>query len=174
MPLPSRSETRSNYGSRITSLFSSLCIHTINLQRSAGIARKLAEHRAQICLLGLKEIQKYWEVSNLVLELFFQYLDDSTAKKLRGGVAENASNSNSYDCNHEPTTSMKDLTALGFSANWSPSLPFTSFGTLDFGASQALQMPANQDSFFYAMPRNILSQGGSVDDFSFSLDQSLC
>jgi hypothetical protein len=43
----------------------------------------LAEYRAQICLLGLKELQKSWDISDWVLQLFFRILDESTAKKLR-------------------------------------------------------------------------------------------
>lgn len=66
-----------------TSLFNSLCIHTICLRRSKETARKLAEYRAQLCLLGLRELQKTWDVTNWVLQLFFQFLDQSTAKKLQ-------------------------------------------------------------------------------------------
>jgi len=70
----------------ITSLFNSLCIHTICLRRSTDTARKLAECRAQVCLLGLRELQKTWDVTNWVLQLFIQFLDQSTAKRLDMGV----------------------------------------------------------------------------------------
>jgi hypothetical protein len=33
-------------------------------------------------LLGLKEIQRYWMINNNILDLFFQYMDENTAKKL--------------------------------------------------------------------------------------------
>ncbi|KAI8938183.1 hypothetical protein NX059_005848 [Plenodomus lindquistii] len=66
----------------ITNLFNTLCIHVANLRRSAGINRTLAEHRAKLCLLGLQELQKTWEVTNWVLQLFFQYLDRETASRL--------------------------------------------------------------------------------------------
>ncbi|KAN0122880.1 Fungal specific transcription factor domain containing protein [Hyaloscypha variabilis] len=66
-----------------TSLFNSLCIHTICLRRSQNTARKLAEYRAQLCLLGLRELQKTWDVTNWVLQLFLQFLDQATAKKLQ-------------------------------------------------------------------------------------------
>lgn len=72
----------------ITSLFNSLCIHTIQLRRSENTARKLAEYRAQLCLLGLRELQKTWDVSNWVLQLFFQFLEQSTAQKLKGIYGE--------------------------------------------------------------------------------------
>ena len=68
----------------ITSLFAALCIHAINLKSADGIGRRLAETRAQICLLGLKEVQKFWRINNTVLDLFLQYLDESIAKRLRG------------------------------------------------------------------------------------------
>ncbi|KAG6362108.1 hypothetical protein INS49_010337 [Diaporthe citri] len=54
------------------------------LQTADGIGRRLAENRAQICLLGLKEVQKFWRINNTVLDLFLQYLDESIAKRLRG------------------------------------------------------------------------------------------
>jgi len=67
----------------ITNVFNTLCIHTVHLRRSDGTAQSVAEHRAKLCLLGLQELQKTWEVTNWVLQLFFQYLDRSTASRLR-------------------------------------------------------------------------------------------
>ncbi|KAJ5162508.1 hypothetical protein N7492_007900 [Penicillium capsulatum] len=67
----------------ITHTFSALCIHTIQFGRTCGTARKLAEHRAQLCLLGLRELQKSWDLENWVLDLFFRCLDDRTARDLR-------------------------------------------------------------------------------------------
>lgn len=43
-----------------------------------------------MCLLGLKEIQKYWRINNNVLDLFLQYLDESIAKRLNNDGAESA------------------------------------------------------------------------------------
>ena len=43
----------------------------------------MAEHRAKLCLLGLQELQKTWDIENWVLNLFFRCLDDSTARTLR-------------------------------------------------------------------------------------------
>lgn len=77
------SEQTYTYTSRITHTFSALCIHTIQFGRVTGTARKLAEHRAQLCLLGLKELQKSWDLENWVLDLFFRSLDDRTARDLR-------------------------------------------------------------------------------------------
>ncbi|KAJ5260556.1 hypothetical protein N7478_012161 [Penicillium angulare] len=67
----------------ITHTFSALCIHTIHFGRVNSTARKLAEHRAKLCLLGLKELQKAWDLENWVLDLFFRCLDDRTARDLR-------------------------------------------------------------------------------------------
>lgn len=74
--------------SSITALFAALCIHVIEIRTTDGVSKRLAENRAQMCLLGLKEIQNYWSINNLVLDLFFQYLDESTARRLHGGHAE--------------------------------------------------------------------------------------
>lgn len=37
-----------------------------------------------MCLLCLKEVQKYWRINNNVLDLFLQYLDRSIAERLHG------------------------------------------------------------------------------------------
>ncbi|KAJ5974714.1 hypothetical protein N7481_011924 [Penicillium waksmanii] len=66
----------------ITCLFNALCIHTVNLRRVKGTSRLVAEHRAKICLYGLRELQKTWEVTNWILQLFFQHLDRSAAQLL--------------------------------------------------------------------------------------------
>lgn len=66
----------------ITNLFNTLCLHVAHLRRSQGVNRTLAEHRAKLCLMGLQELQKTWEVTNWALELFFRYLDRSTAARL--------------------------------------------------------------------------------------------
>lgn len=54
----------------------------VDIRQSTGIRKKLAEHRARLCLLGLKEIQRYWKINNNVLDLFFTYMDDAMAQKL--------------------------------------------------------------------------------------------
>jgi len=72
----------------ITSLFAALCIHALGIRRSKSVNQRIAEHRAQLCLLCLKEVQKYWRVNNNVLDLFLQYLDSSIAKRLHGHVDE--------------------------------------------------------------------------------------
>ncbi|TDZ15363.1 Cutinase transcription factor 1 alpha [Colletotrichum orbiculare MAFF 240422] len=74
----------------LTSLFAALCIHAIDIRSADGIGRRLAEHRAQMCLLGLKEVQKYWRINNNVLDLFLQYLDKSIAKRLNSDDADPA------------------------------------------------------------------------------------
>lgn len=55
-----------------------------------GVSRRIAEHRAQMCLLCLKEIQKYWRINNNVLDLFLQYLDRSIADRLHAAQADGA------------------------------------------------------------------------------------
>ncbi|KAK1994728.1 hypothetical protein LX36DRAFT_693007 [Colletotrichum falcatum] len=67
----------------ITNLFNTLCIHTVNLRAFKGAGRSITKHRAKLCLLGLQEPQKTWQVRMWVLQLFFQYLDRSTAAQLR-------------------------------------------------------------------------------------------
>ncbi|KAF2635174.1 hypothetical protein P280DRAFT_523272 [Massarina eburnea CBS 473.64] len=66
----------------ITNLFNTLCIHVAHVRKTGGVNRTIAEHRAKLCLLGLRELQRTWEVTNWVLQLFFQYLDRATADRL--------------------------------------------------------------------------------------------
>ncbi|EAU32841.1 conserved hypothetical protein [Aspergillus terreus NIH2624] len=47
------------------------------------MALHISEHRARLCLLGLQELQKSWDLENWVLDLFFRCLDDGTARTLR-------------------------------------------------------------------------------------------
>ncbi|KAK5995337.1 Cutinase transcription factor 1 beta [Cladobotryum mycophilum] len=66
----------------ISAVFSALCIHTMNIRRRTGVPRRIAEHRAETCLLCLKEVQRYWRINNKLLDLFLQYLDRSTMARL--------------------------------------------------------------------------------------------
>ncbi|KAG6006544.1 hypothetical protein E4U21_006998, partial [Claviceps maximensis] len=88
----------------ITSLFAALCIHVISIRRGMGVSRRIAEHRAQMSLLCLKEIQKYWRINNNVLDLFLRYLDRSIADRLHDaqedGVQTTASTATT--CKHDP------------------------------------------------------------------------
>jgi hypothetical protein len=67
----------------ITNLFNTLCIHTVQLRQSEGTTKAVAELRAKLCLHGLQELQRTWEVTNWVLQLFFHYLDRTTAARLQ-------------------------------------------------------------------------------------------
>ncbi|KAF4439497.1 Cutinase transcription factor 1 alpha [Fusarium acutatum] len=67
----------------ITNIFNTLCIHTLQLKELQGGRRFVAEHRAKLCLVGLRELQKTWEYKNWILQLFFQYLDHTTALRLQ-------------------------------------------------------------------------------------------
>lgn len=147
---------------RITCLFSSLCMHTISLQRSKDTTRRLAENRAQMCLIGLKEMQKYWEVNNLVLELFFQYLDESTAKTLRPSEVELGPDTApvNYD------SSISAMQASSVSENTTSTL---------YNDGQGLQSPgglglAMDDTLLSDTPQSVLCQNITSDPFEFFLD----
>lgn len=49
---------------------------------SRTTVRQLAEYRARICLMGLKELRCSWDANNWILQLFYECLDDETAKTL--------------------------------------------------------------------------------------------
>ncbi|KUL87123.1 hypothetical protein ZTR_05563 [Talaromyces verruculosus] len=88
----------------ITNIFAALCIHTVQFSRSEGTERKLAEHRAKMCLLGLKELQKSWDLNYWVLEIFFHCLDESTAEYLKISEEKNNSNKTGVITNPNATT----------------------------------------------------------------------
>jgi hypothetical protein len=101
----------------ITNLFNTLCIHVVNFRRSSGINRTLAEHRAKLCLLGLQELQKTWEVTNWVLQLFFQYLDRETASRLAmeaddGGSSKNVGSSAAIGTTAQPPSQYQSVDSM--------------------------------------------------------------
>lgn len=51
-------------------------------QSERATTRQLAEYRARICLMGLKELRFSWDANNWILQLFYQFLDSGTAKTL--------------------------------------------------------------------------------------------
>jgi hypothetical protein len=65
----------------------------VHFSRADGTERQLAEHRAKLCLLGLKELQKSWDLNYWVLEIFFHCLDESTAEYLQLSEEKNATQS---------------------------------------------------------------------------------
>ncbi len=67
----------------ITCIFSTLCVHVLQMRHSMReTAYQLAEYRARICLMGLKELRLSWDANNWILELFYHFLDDKTAEVL--------------------------------------------------------------------------------------------
>ncbi|OHW94402.1 cutinase transcription factor 1 [Colletotrichum incanum] len=143
----------------LTSLFAAFCIHAIDIKSADGIGRRLAEHRAQMCLLGLKEIQKYWRINNNVLDLFLQYLDESIAKRINGDGSEPA-----------PANAMGSMTG--------PS-PFDTSGTSPLQGSHAAQNPLGQsrpdameDHYFNLMRTNWEGED-ALEDLGLFLDPQL-
>ncbi|KAG7131282.1 Cutinase transcription factor 1 alpha like protein [Verticillium longisporum] len=107
----------------ITSVFAALCIHVICIRRGADVSRRIAETRAQICLLGLKEIQKYWRININVLDLFLQYLDESIAKRLHGDQHETSLHSSTILDAANPVDSVIDTSDSGARAPTSDAEP---------------------------------------------------
>ncbi|KAF3058974.1 hypothetical protein CFAM422_011643 [Trichoderma lentiforme] len=95
----------------ITSIFSALCIHTITIRRGTGLTRRLAEHRAEACLLCLKEVQKYWRININVLDFFLHYLDRSIAARLHG-MQSDAVAPPSSSAGQGPTREVNDLKTI--------------------------------------------------------------
>ncbi|GAM86253.1 hypothetical protein ANO11243_042650 [Dothideomycetidae sp. 11243] len=67
----------------VTVIFNALCIHTLISSRNTGAAKSVAEHRARLCLMGLKELGTRWEMTEWTLQLFLQYLDRSMVQRLQ-------------------------------------------------------------------------------------------
>lgn len=144
----------------ITSLFAALCIHAINLKTADGVGRRLAEHRAQICLLGLKEVQKFWRINNTVLDLFLQYLDESIARRLRGdggGPSRDEKVPAVAAAAAAPAAVSREGTNLGLLAQADPIQPETS---------------SFEDQYFNFLSTNWEGEN-AIDDLGFILDPHL-
>ena len=163
---------------RTTSLFNSLCIHTICLRRSKDTTRKLAEYRAQLCLLGLRELQKTWDVTNWVLQLFLQFLDQATAKRLQlAADADESSGQQSGSGGHGtvatpgPRSNMENGEG---SASSTTACDFRDAGTaqqgLDFASYLFASKEAEDFSMFQLQPGFVLS-GDAFGEGLESLDQ---
>ncbi|XP_044718997.1 fungal specific transcription factor domain-containing protein [Hirsutella rhossiliensis] len=136
----------------ITSLFAALCIHAISIRRGSGVSRRIAEHRAQMSLLCLKEIQKYWRINNNVLDLFLQYLDRSIADRLHAAQAEGSANELGGGTKRSATTPG--------SVNASPVLPHRG----DSRASPALEQTRTQDELFEDQYFSLVNSHWEGDD----------
>ncbi|KAI1747971.1 hypothetical protein F4782DRAFT_543178 [Xylaria castorea] len=68
--------------------FTALCVHAISLRTATGLEKTITLYRGQMCLMSLKEIQKYWKINNNLLDLFLKYLDGSIAERLHGSSME--------------------------------------------------------------------------------------
>ena len=146
----------------ITNLFNTLCIHALNLRRSEGTARAIAEHRAKLCLMGLQELQKTWEVTNWVLQLFFQYLDRSTAARLQ------LSDDSAPGSSPEQTRAPEQMKQISTSNSATPTdlngMPYGYNDRLSVGPGQTIDTPwswsteeANQ--FLFSQIENDFSFG---------------
>ncbi|KAI0863776.1 hypothetical protein F4860DRAFT_501743 [Xylaria cubensis] len=98
----------------ITSFFTALCVHAINLRTATGLEKTITLYRGQMCLMGLKEIQKYWKINNNLLDLFLKYLDGSIAKRLHGSGVEGREESTAGpSTSQEPQEPNPNMGSLG-------------------------------------------------------------
>ncbi|KIH95331.1 hypothetical protein SPBR_03904 [Sporothrix brasiliensis 5110] len=173
----------------ITNLFNTLCMHTIHLRRLAAQSRPgqpgatgaaagrsygtssgtaaggvltIAEHRAKVCLLGLQELQRTWDVRNWILELFFRYLDRSTAARLSVGAGTfPGTNTNTSMAVGDHTVRAATMTAT------SPAPDSDRAGVVSGTASgpwpaMSLNNPADQLSFFACIDGNDCNERPSL------------
>ncbi|KAI0470308.1 N-terminal binuclear Zn cluster-containing/DNA binding domain-containing protein [Xylaria cf. heliscus] len=99
----------------ITSFFTALCVHAISLRTATGLEKKITLHRGQMCLMSLKEIQKYWKINNNILDLFLKYLDGSIVERLHGNsmASREESTTEPSITNQRPQEPNVSLTAAG-------------------------------------------------------------
>ncbi|UPL02778.1 hypothetical protein LCI18_013712 [Fusarium solani-melongenae] len=146
----------------ITNIFNTLCIHTLALRNSKGTQRYLVEHRAKLCLLGLRELQKTWEVKNWILQLFFQYLDQPTAARL-----EISEETGEPDAPPRPTPDSRGITA-NVEGGFLEEMQNTTLHNTDL--SPGLEIPwlrSTEDvgQFLYSQIENrfVNGEGGAID-----------
>lgn len=137
-------------------------MHAISLQRSRDTTRRLAENRAQMCLIGLKEMQKYWEVNNLVLELFFQYIDESTARTLRPSEAATSSDAAP---NEDGTRAAGEILSVGDRA-----VPSFYDNNEELDPPSEYPGLAGGDPLLSESSQSILYESSTSDPFAFFMD----
>ncbi|OWT43551.1 acyl-CoA dehydrogenase [Pochonia chlamydosporia 170] len=136
----------------ITSLFAALCIHVISIRRGMGVSRRIAEHRAQMCLLCLKEIQKYWRINNNVLDLFLQYLDRSIAERLHAAQTDGSGADAAAGSKRQDPFVGSNGDAAGDAARGDPML------------SQTAEQQRSQDELFQDQYFNLVNGHWEGDD----------
>jgi hypothetical protein len=114
----------------MTCLFNALCIHTVTLRRVKGTSRLVAEHRAKFCLYGLQELQNTWEVTNWILQLFFQHLDQSVARLLETKEREDDDHKHAPPANGSMAWSIRTMQA-----------PISAIDSLDHSSALGLAIP---------------------------------
>lgn len=102
-----------------------------------------------MCLLGLKELQKSWDVNNWVLQLFFQYLDESIRSRLLDAEERHAADAAAVTAAAH---------ALVQHAEWRPSIPPSP------AATPAEQQPQQQQQQQQQQHPGI-DAGGAAGDF---------
>ncbi|KAL7797415.1 N-terminal binuclear Zn cluster-containing/DNA binding domain-containing protein [Trichoderma ceciliae] len=129
----------------ITSIFSALCIHTITIRRGTGFTRRLAEHRAETCLLCLKEVQKYWRININILDIFLQYLDRSIAARLHGtqpdALGAPPSNVNVNQASGGESNDLKSVAVAGTATTLDPNSSSNSNSYVDYDSAATHDIP---------------------------------
>ena len=64
---------------RIAVIFASFTIHVVSMERSHGARRRVLQHKAKLCLLGLAEFRDYWPFVDWMYRLFSSLLHQPEA-----------------------------------------------------------------------------------------------
>lgn len=60
----------------VAGVFAALSIHIMSIRRSSDeVSKKLADHRAQMCMLGLTEMQEPWPCGGWILRVFVRMME---------------------------------------------------------------------------------------------------
>lgn len=116
-----------------------------------------------MCLIGLKEMQKYWEVNNLVLELFFQYIDESTARTLR--PSEEDPGPNAAPANDNSSGSAGENFSIG-----DRNMPPLHDNGQEFPSPGGHPGLAGRDPLLSESSQSILYESSTSDPFAFFMD----
>jgi hypothetical protein len=61
---------------RVAGMFAALSVHLMIIRRSEDVtSRKLADYRAQICMMGLSELQDSWPAGGWILRVFTRVME---------------------------------------------------------------------------------------------------
>lgn len=114
---------------RVSGVFAALSIHVMSIRRLGDtMSKKLADHRAQLCMLGLGEMQEPWPCGGWILQVFVRIMDKVKSRGITKGAflgsqIRDGSGANLSNINVENSIDIQGETGQGVPRIVDPNLP---------------------------------------------------